>query len=155
MKSKTFILTEHTRQLIVDTVMHSAADGRVQVTISNATEIRRTAQNALVWAGWYPELSNQTGYTEEELHEKFKRTYMLRIYLASQENARQIEWVSLYNIIKADGTDEMIERALCTISTTWATVFQYTEYLKMIEKFCQSKDLKLPAHPDYAKAMGQ
>ncbi len=154
MKSQTFIITEKTYGLALETLSHMRQDGSIQVTFHNATDIRKQAQNAVYWC-WLPELSRQTGYTEDELHERFKKTYMLRIYFASQENARQMEWVRLYDLIKEDGTKLMIDRALDTISTTWATVSQFAKYLGDIEKFCQSKGLKLPADPNYIKAMAR
>ncbi len=155
MRAQTFIITEKTYPLALTALSHMRQDGSVQVTFHNATDVRKQAQNALMWAGWLPELSRQTGYTETELHERFKKTYMLRIYLASQENARQMEWVRLYDLIKEDGTKLMIDRALDTISTTWATVSQFAKYLGDIEKFCQSKGLQLPADPNYVKAMAR
>ena len=153
MKKQIFLLNEQTYGLIVETIAHAEHDGSLQVSIGPVHESRSIAQNALYWA-WLSALSEDTGNTVDYLHERFKSTYLLRIYLADPENDRQKEWVALYDVIKEDGTPLMIKRALQTISTTWATVEQFKEYLNQIEQFCHDQDLHLPANPNYTEAMG-
>ena len=149
MNRKTFTLTEQTLGLILDTITTEPTDGTVQVSIHERKDSRSIEQNALYWGAWLPSLQEQTGYTVDELHERFKRTFMLRIYLAGAENEKQEQWVGLYDVIKEDGTELMIQRALQTISTTWATVDQFKQYLDTIEAFCIDKGYKLPASVEY------
>ena len=135
-------------------VSQCPVDGKFEVIIKEWKLNRRTVQRALEWC-WLKGLEQQTGYTSEELHERFKRTYMLRIYLQEQENDNQRDWVELYTTITQHGTKEMIERALKTISTNWASVQQYRAYLNNIESFCQSKGFILPVDPRREQAMGE
>ena len=155
MHTQIITLNQNTLGHIIDIISQSELDNSIQVIIRDAKEKRSIAANRLYWGAWLPALSEQTGYNEDELHSRFKKTYMLHIYLADTENKNQIEWCRLFDLIKEDGTPLMIQRALDTISTTWATVSQFTEYLDKIEAFCQSKDLHLPADPDYLVAMGR
>lgn len=153
MKTKILTLNEKTMAMICLAISTSPLDGSLQVIIRKAKDKRSIAANNLYWA-WIKELSNQTGYTEDELHSKFKRTYLPRIYMEDAQNQNQVEWTALFDIIKEDGTPLMIERALDTVSSTWLTVQQFTEYLHLIEAFCQSKSLMLPADPElYKQAM--
>jgi hypothetical protein len=70
---------------------------------------------------------------------------MLQVYLAEPKTKKQQDWIGLYDMIKEDGTNAMIERALDTISTTWADVDQFRAYLDRIEQFCIAKGFHLPA----------
>ena len=152
MKKQIYPLTEQTYGLILEVIQHAAKDGSLQITIHDAKEKRSVAQNALYWA-WLASLSEDTGNTVDFLHKRFAQTYMLRIYLVDPVTQNQEEWVGLYDVIKEDGTPLMIKRALQTISTTWATVEQFKEYLNQIERFCHEKELHLPANPNYTEAM--
>jgi hypothetical protein len=150
---QTITLNENTLGMVLDTVSTMPHDGSMQVAFRKAKDKRSIAQNALYWGAWLPELKQQTGYTEDELHDRFKKTYMLRIYLADQQNEKQEKWVELYDVIKREGTLDMVNRAVDTLSTTWATVEQFTEYLNRIETFCQSKGFRLPMDIHYQEAM--
>ena len=119
-------------------------DGSKEVVIRDYKSKRSLDQNALYWR-WLEEISEQTGYSVEELHNRFKRLYMLQVYLAEPKTKKQQDWIGLYDMIKEDGTNAMIERALDTISTTCADVEQFKEYMDRIEQFCISKEIHLPA----------
>ena len=134
-------------------VSQCPVDGKFEVLIKDWKLNRRSIQNALYWC-WLKGLENQTGFTSDELHERFKRTYMLRIYQAEQVNDNQRDWIELYTMISQNGTKEMIERALKTLSTRWADVSQFREYLNNIESFCQSKGFMLPVDPRREVAFG-
>ncbi len=153
MKQKIFNLTEASLSIVYDTIAHTPHDNSYQVVIRPAKDKRNIAQNSLYWA-WMKGLEGETGYRSEEMHNRFSRTYLPRIYMESAENQNQLDWTALYDVIKEDGTPLMIERALDTVSTTWLTVSQFSEYLKLIEQFCQSKSLMLPIDPElYKEAM--
>ena len=119
-------------------------DGSKEVVIRDYKSKRSIEQNALYWR-WLEALAEQTGYSIDELHDRFKRKYMLQIYLAEPVNKRQEDWVGLYDMIREDGTEQMIQRALDTISTTWASTEQFCKYMDRIEQFCITKELHLPA----------
>lgn len=119
-------------------------DGSVEVIFQEYQYKRGLEQNSLYWH-WMRSLSHETGYTQDELHDRFKKTYMLRIYLREPKTKEQQDWVGLYDMIKEDGTPEMRERALDTISTTIATMDQFDEYLRLIENFCLERGFHLPA----------
>jgi hypothetical protein len=119
-------------------------DGSKEVVIRDYKSKRSLEQNALYWR-WLEVISEQTGYSVDELHNRFKRLYMLQVYLAEPKTKKQQDWIGLYDMIKEDGTNATIERALDTISTTWADVEQFKEYMDRIEQFCISKEIHLPA----------
>ena len=161
-------LTEKTLGLVIETAMQLPHDGSVMVTFANAKEKRSLAQNALYWGAWLPALSRGTGITVDSLHDKFKKKYMTRIYLAGQDNKMQGNWVMLYlgalELLKEGVTDEKLknrDRAVNVITTTWSSVQQFTTFLEYIEHECIDEyhrgnvDWQLPASKHYREAMGR
>ena len=143
-REKIRVRTQEDMQRVVDIVMRLPYDGSKEVIVQDYSHNRGLEQNSLYWR-WLDELRDQTGYTPDELHDRFKKTYMLRIYLQNPMTKEQEDWVGLYDMIKEDGTKQMIDRALDTISTTMATTQQFKEYMDLIDEFCIQKGFQLPA----------
>ena len=135
-------------------------DGSVTVKIEGTKEKRRLAQNSTLWM-WHTDISNHNGMTKDEIHDEFRKTFLTKIYLASPQGRLQDAWCKTYADITelvSDMSPEeatpVINRVKLLVSTVWATVDQFTEYLNVIERFCISKGIPL-RHPDeYHQAMG-
>lgn len=137
-------------------------DGKTEVVIQDAKHKRTLAQNALYWGAWLPALKLQTGMTVEELHDQFRTTLMVKVYLECQQNRVQEQWVEQYvglrELVKGvprDVAAVAMKRCRATCSTTWATVEQYSDFLSRVEAYCRDHDLLLPLTQDYGLAMGR
>ena len=96
-----------------------------QVEVKEYNKKRSNPQNALMWK-WINIISGYTGYTEEELHEGFKRNY-----------------------IGADsGKDMFGNEYIKAKSSTKLNTKEFSEYMNKIEQFALLNDIRLPT-PDY------
>ena len=148
----THIIDGKTLSYAMSQLSQAPVDGTKECVIRDWKERRRLIQNALYWV-WLTYLEDQTGQEKEWLHDRFSQTYMLRIYQIEQVNENQVNWIELYTVVAQLGDKEMKEKALKTISTTWADVDQFRTYLNAIERFCQQKGYMLPIDPRYKTAM--
>lgn len=119
-------------------------DGSKEVVIRDYKSKRSLEQNALYWR-WLEAISDQTGYTIDEIHEHYKSKYMLQIYLAGTVNKKQEIWVGAYDAAREDGTDVLMQRVMQLLSTTWANTEQFKKYMDRIEQSCIQNELHLPA----------
>lgn len=124
------------------------------VTISKPKSRRSLAQNRLYWGLWLREIAAQTGYSVDEAHEFCKRKFLSRIYLAGAETPQQERWLEAWETVRdlsrglpAEDATEARRRVIDLISTTWATVGQFSAYLTAIDQYFTAHGIPLP-HPD-------
>ena len=173
MKPMRFILTSpDVARNALSAVSQAPTDGTVEMLLGPVRARRNLAQNALYWA-WLAQIEDVTGIRAEEpeedpeseedmcLHDRFRRTYLAKIYLADPQNRPQAQWVSarwrvmeLIKELDAKTGREALAEVDLLVSTTWATVEQFSEYLRRIENFCFSKEIPLGRTDDYMEAMG-
>lgn len=158
---QTFHLTNNTvRAHLITFLSRLECDGKWLVEVKKAEDRRSLAQNRLYWK-WLRGLEAQTGFTADELHHGnddgypagFKRSFMTRIYLADPVGRAQQDWVKAYNKVREFGDHDATRIAAGTVHTSWATVDQFRDYLQMIETWCISHDMQLPASVDYQDAL--
>lgn len=128
-------------------------DGKYVVWIREAKHRRTLAQNRLYWGVWLRYLSGRSGMTTDELHDYFKRQFMIKIYLADPQTLTQIRWVELYNMVRGFGDREKTKVAADTVSTKIATMDQFSQYLDAIDRFATGQGESLPHTDDYKDAM--
>ena len=116
------IINENVRQNCINE-LKSLPLGKWQVEIKKAK--RTNNQNSLYWK-WLSVISNDLGYTEDELHEGFKANFI------GQDNGRDM-FGNIY--IKPK-------------STTTLTTKEFSEYMNKIEVFAMGHELRLP-QPDH------
>lgn len=115
-----------------DNVRHAALsrirslpyDQLYEVSIKPYKSNRSIAQNRLYWH-WISELSDQTGYEKDALHEYFKK-YKL-----------SVELVEIFGVVQVKA------RSTASLDTK-----QFTEYLQQIENFAVENGFSL-TFPDY------
>jgi hypothetical protein len=128
---------------------------------------RSTAQNSLHW-GWLQDFKRTTinelaGQASQEWHDTFRIDYLLPIY--ARDGEKWAQTMAYLGIIQQHGTNEMymsaIDRVLHTrdltqrLSTTEATVEQFTEYLQCIEHYAHDNCIMLRTDSKmYNLAMG-
>ena len=151
MKKQQIRLNDKTLGMILSVISQSDLDGTIEVIVRDYKLNRKLVMNGLYWV-WLTYLETQTGHTKEFMHLRFRSTFMLRIYMKEQKNENQEDWIALWLVISELGDMKAKEKALKTLSTTWADTDQFHEYLKDIEQFCMDKGWQLPADPKYKEA---
>ena len=131
------------------------SDGKpLVVRIDQKQEDRSKAQNRLYWL-WLSQWSKRQGTDKDSEHLFFKKQFLARIYhrddvgqyrkTFAAVRALKEEKNPMYQQV-ADGLNELI-------STTDATVDQFTEYLNDIHAFCNKHGCYLHTPDDLMYAM--
>lgn len=137
----------------------ACADGKpLVVRIDQKQEDRSKAQNRLYWL-WVTQWSKRQGTDKDSEHLFFKKQFLSRIYDRDEVGQYKQTFAAVrvlrdqkhpqYQAV-ADGLNELI-------STTDATVDQFTEYLNDIHAFCNKHGCYLHTPDDlmYAWEMSQ
>lgn len=157
MKTRTFII--HSESEIKHLVAFLEAQPEkplIEVVVSEHKKDRTTAQNRL-YQLWLTIIADELGETKEDEHYDLRRRILLPIY--ERDDSGYAEMLnSVRKVHRLGGKAEAKIQADFIIkhtSTTAATVKQFTEYLKEIERDMVSKGISLP-HPEdrYYQAMG-
>ena len=128
-----------------------------EVIVREHHKDRSASQNALYWK-WLTIIATELGTSKEDEHFRFKREILIHIYERDDyEFAEMLE--SVRNVHKSGMKEEAIVlsyQIVKLVSTTTATVKQFSEYLTDIERDSTDKDIRLP-HPEdlYYNAMGR
>lgn len=88
MTKKTYILRDGQIRLNCIDAIQTLPEGTWQVTIEPYKKKRSLALNNLMWQ-WLTELSDETGYTKDELHEFFKGELLTPVVVTVGERARE------------------------------------------------------------------
>ena len=113
---------------------------------------RSLAQNSLYWK-WVSIAGPDFGYTSDEMHDEFRIRFLAKIYEANPdrhpaliETLRNLRIVAREN--KQLGLALHRQYILGAISTTDASVKEFTEYLDRIDKHSAENDVRLPLPAD-------
>jgi hypothetical protein len=137
-------------------------DGSMMVTISPVDTTRRGAQNSLYWT-WMTDLAATreeayAGSTKNEWHDHFKEKALLNIFIRDNTNGTAESMAAVYEAGVSCGPTihAVLKKAVVDgISTTQASVKQFTEYLSDIQRFCDSTGVRLRTNTDdFNRAMG-
>lgn len=112
------------------------------VVRAKVIEDQRSASQNRLYFMWLSEIGKAQGFDKDELHERFKRHYVLPILCRDDD-----DYARLYDQLQGLGTeaeDTFIRRF---ISTTDLSVKQFTEMLNEIERHAAHRGIKL-THPD-------
>lgn len=119
---------------------------------------RSSAQNNLYWV-WNSQISGYTGESKDEVHRRLKKKHLIPIYMEDPDSG-MAETVMAVRAVHAQGMKDtakvLEEKIVDLVSTTDATVKQFTEYLEEIEKEATSQGIYL-SHPEdiWHEAMGR
>lgn len=156
MKSRTFkIKTESDLKLVLDFL--NSQTGEVEILIREPSKDRSLLQNQLYWM-WVTIIADELGHTKEEIHEDLKKRLLCPIF--ERDEPGYAEMINSVRKIYTQGFKQdaikLHEHIVRLTSTTSATVSQFTEYLKEIERDMVGKGIILP-HPEdrYQFAMGK
>jgi hypothetical protein len=127
-----------------------------EVIIREKKRDRSSAQNSLLWV-WYGVISKDLGETEDDLHYRYKKKFLVAIYERDDDDYRaMIQAVrEVYTEGKKTQARAMEKQIVKLTSTTTASVEQFTEYLNKIEQDVAPLGIRLPNRDDlYFEAMG-
>lgn len=113
-----FIIKENSIKNILDYISKLPTDGAFQVEVKKYVKDRSVQQNRLYWK-WLGEISDFTGDTKDDLHDKFAAKL-----LGMEE--KEIKYKDSNGVTRT----ELINRP---ISTKSLTTKQFAEYLEKIE----------------------
>ncbi len=138
-------IKELVAQAIESSVLH-------EITIRPYKFDRTIAQNSLYWV-WIGYMSKETGYSKEEMHDEFRAKFLSKIFERAPE--RHPAWAeTLKNLRIVYGTNKMLAINLhrqCVsggVSTTKASVKEFTEYLNLIDRHASEGGVRLPLPVD-------
>ena len=159
--AQTFILrSPQVIGAVVAAIAQVPTDGSYTVEIRKTREQRRLAQNRLYWL-WLGYIARQTGHSRQWLHHRLRRAFLIPLYLEEPQGDSQVAWCEAFSsvselaqMVDQETARDAIERVKALVSTTWATVQQFTEYLTEVDRFCVRKGIRLPHPDDYHLAMG-
>ena len=157
MKTRTFVIRSDNEINRLNTFLGAQPkEPLIEAIVREHKKDRSVSQNSLMWL-WITVISDELGWTKEEVHEDLKRRLLVPIYERDDTGfAAMIQAVRKVHTegFKADAK-AMSAQIIRMTSTTGATVKQFTEYLKEIERDMMSKGISLP-HPSdrYYSAMG-
>ena len=121
---------------------------------------RSSAQNALYWV-WVGYVSDQLGYTKDEIHRMFKSRFLHPLFMAAPD--RHSDYAETLDALKelkqhdAKMAKKLWHSVVSFLSITQCSVAEFTEFLNEIERYCNDEmGIQLP-HPEdrYYEAMGQ
>lgn len=128
-----------------------------EIVIREHHKDRSAAANSLYWL-WLTIIAAELGETKEDAHQRYKEEILVHIY--ERDDLEFAEMIQAIRKVAASGmVDEArhLEKQVAKlVSTTTATVHQFTEYLQDIEKDAIGMNIILP-HPEdrYYLAMGK
>ncbi|MFA5920188.1 MAG: hypothetical protein WC856_02705, partial [Methylococcaceae bacterium] len=103
-------------------------------------------------------INEQAGKTDNEWHLYFKEFSLLNIYIRNNTEGTADTMAALYEVKVNCGIDtynNMRAFIIENISTTWASVDEFTDYLSSIERWSHSVGIVLRTDSDmYTRAMG-
>lgn len=134
----------------IDLITSLPADGSYKVAIGEDKSTRSASQRGLQWM-WYTDISNVTGETKEEVHERCKATHLKPILLRDDEAYRELV-ESLRKLYKSgdEATAIYLNGAVIKLlSTTRLNETQMSEYLTCVEREHAEQGMWLRRPDDY------
>lgn len=114
---------------------------RVWLKVLKDGEQRTLSQNSLYWL-WLTEIGRQRGHTKDDLHERFKRHYVLPVLV--RDDPDYGAFLDKVQGLGAEAYEEFVRRH---ISTTDLSVKQFTEVLNEIHVDASQRGIRL-TNPD-------
>ena len=153
---KTFVLRSKDVVKRVEAFLKAQPEEPIlEVVIKEFQQDRTLAQNSLMWI-WITLVSQEWGWTKNEVHKHFKRCMLVPIY--ERDDKGYAAMIQAVRKVHQEGfkkeAKEMSGEIVKLTSTTKAKVKQFTEYLKEIEREMIGKGIVLPHPEDYRIAMG-
>lgn len=157
MKARTFkIRSKHDIKLVSDFLESQPEKPLLECVIRPHQKKRSLEQNSL-YHMWVTIIADELGETKEDVHFDLRKRMLLPIY--ERDNQSYAEMLNSVRKVHQLGAKDVAKIQANFIinetSTTDATVKQFTEFLKEIERDSISKGIVLP-HPEdrYNLAMG-
>lgn len=157
MKRRTFIIeSEQVIDILTKFLKSQPAEPVLEVTVEEKQKDRTIAQNRLyrLWGGV---IADELGWDRKDVYTYCRKEHLMGIYERDDKgHAEMMRSVrKVWTMGMKQDAERMHDYIVDRISTASATVKQFMEYLKEIEKDMAGKGIILP-HPEdrYYSAMG-
>jgi hypothetical protein len=158
MKRKTFtIRSNDVISRLTAFLLEQPKEPLLEVIVQEYKKDRSAVQNSLMWY-WFTIISNGWGWSKDEVHDYYKRRFLVRIY--ERDDIGYALMINSVRKVYSQGFKKdahaMMKHIVKLTSTTNAKVKQFMEYLKDIERDAASKGIMLPRPEDrYYAATGE
>lgn len=158
MKSKVIILDKERKTLALRLIESLPFEPVHILEVKEYKKNRSASQSSLYWL-WMTAISNYTGETKDEVHERHKKKFLTRIFERDDPDG----YGAMIDAVRKVHTAGMVAQArklaaeiVKLTSTTVCTVDQFTEYLKDVSDEAYTCGIPLPFPEDiYSEAMGK
>lgn len=157
MKQRIIVSSEELRNRCFEILSTLPLSPVHEVTFREYKKDRSASQFGLYWI-WMSQISGYTGETKDDVHRRMKKKHLIPIYMEDPESGMTAT-VMAVRAVHAQGMKDharvLAEKIIDLVSTSDASVKQFTSYLEEIEKECISQGIYLP-HPEdmWYEAMG-
>lgn len=156
-----FIIKDHSSTVLVQSYLMKHLQIAIDqgkplvVHINQKQEDRSKAQNRLYWL-WLTQWAKHQGTDKEYEHCNFKQGFLSRIYMRDDvgQYRKTFEAVITLRDINHPAYKQIKDGLVELMSTTDASVSQFTEYLNDIHAYCLSKGCYLHTPDDLMYAWG-
>lgn len=150
MKTKTFVMKDDS---VIDNLVYflknwPCENGPWEVEVRAYQEDRTAAQNRLYFM-WVGIIANELGMTKEECHADYIKRIFSPIF-EKHDNNHALTMAAIRKVWRMGATEEaqkLYDGVMYRLSTTWANVGEFAEFLTEVERDAASKNIALP-HPD-------
>jgi len=157
MATELILKTEQDRQRLLKVVSCMDISKPLRFSWRLYKESRSLSQKGLYFT-WCGVISEDTGETKQEVHERLKENFLVPIY--ERDDPEYREMLESLRDVYRQGMKRQAEAVFKKIvvkktSTNDADVDQFTEYLNEVEMDALSNNIVLPHPDDYCIAMGR
>lgn len=110
---------------------------------ANKASSKRMAQLGGMFGVWIKEISQETGESQNDIHARLKKDFLMPVYFANPVGNDQDTWVELAAHYQTIGDQEKLVRHLKRISLVWARVTQMSDYMNAVWEECTSNGIFL------------
>jgi len=120
------------------------ADGSKEVIVRDANTTKTLQQLGTLFGLWTSYITEQTGYTKDELHKEWKGSFLRGIYIYEPIGDLQEMWVENLYALQEKQEWEKLHIHAKRISLSWATIKQMREYMNYIQAYYIENEYPLP-----------
>lgn len=106
----------------------------------------RSLEQQGLYRKWVRVIANDLGFLENDLHEEFKKRFLMDILERDDEDFKEQIAIcrSLYQEGKPREAERLVDLLKARASTTWLNVSQFSEMMDKVEVFAGENGIKLP-----------
>jgi len=145
MAAKTFRMVHNeAKEHCIHFINDLLADGSKEVVVRDAHTTKTLQQLGTLFGLWTTYITDQTGYTKDELHKEWKASFLRGIYIAEPIGDMQEMWVENLYALQEKQEWKKLHIHAKRISLSWATIKQMKQYMNEIQAYYIQHGYPLP-----------